>query len=839
MDFNFKYRKDSILEKGDKYDLPYSIVNSLNIIDILINDESTKKLCIVFPSKDYAAQLISIHLAFSNICKNFEEYKSEIAESYRLYRRGDKLQLNGKAVVEWVGMRNGGCVFMTKGDGPHSGAEIQISYGDINKLQKVERDKKLSAIKRVKEVLPRSNKTALDELLKIETYGNKNFVKDSVILLGKFNKYDELIDELVVEEKLTSDYFKATKISDQGQIFSQSPLIISNNTYNTLIGLYNDIKCNILVIDGLDAITSKSDFSEIMKNFDNRAVLITDLEEINSFDEIKNMGFQVYNMIDPHLTDKRVEQNSPFLDFENKNANYNKLKIELLECESTELDHIAKLVQELNINSEDEIQTTIKFSLINFINSISRKVLIADNSEIEIILESLEKINLLYDKNKLWLEDSSEIIKESIEKLYEFVNNKFSKTNKKYSLLYPYIIENECYLICPSESEAELLKNKIKNRSTKVVSISEFLSNNISINDTKIILLAWPNSRLFNKLITSNLFSNLILLFYGFEKRYMQSYFNWFNNKLNFIKNSVLFNDQKVSLIEENDHKEIFKNLEFVNNITKVDLNQSSDTDLNVIEFELNLENSQYSKYYYRGTKPEESIKAIRIDFENQSFVYSTLTHKFLVLNDLFDVTLKNGIIYNRRYESIRTGDILALIDTDRDVLVELVESISDQNELKSIKKWTELWKIELKKYFEFIGNDFKKLVEDLRSNDCQKHPVTIRTWITDESKIGPDDDADLISIALLTKSEELYQNIPLVRKSISQMTSLRMRASDFVREMIKNNLSKMGKNASLEQEIEIKDLGSVKILKVKDILTTPIIVDKKYVNRLIKKEVY
>jgi hypothetical protein len=196
-------------------------------------------------------------------------------------------------------------------------------------------------------------------------------------------------------------------------------------------------------------------------------------------------------------------------------------------------------------------------------------------------------------------------------------------------------------------------------------------------------------------------------------------------------------------------------------------------------------------------------------------------------------------MIYNRRYESIRTGDILALIDTDRDVLVELVESISDQNELKSIKKWTELWKTELKKYFELIGNDFKKLVVDLKSNDCHKHPVTIRTWITDESKIGPDDNADLISIALLTKSEELYQNIPLVRKSISQMTSLRMRASDFVREMIKNNLSKMAKNSPLEQEIEIKDLGSVKILKVKEILTNPIIVDKRYVNRLIKKEVY
>jgi hypothetical protein len=423
--------------------------------------------------------------------------------------------------------------------------------------------------------------------------------------------------------------------------------------------------------------------------------------------------------------------------------------------------------------------------------------------------------------------------------LYDFVNNKFSKTNKKYSLLYPLIIETECYLICPSEHEAELLKNRIKIRSTKVISISEFLNNNISINDTKAILLGWPNSRLFNKLITSNLFSNLNLLFYGFEKRYMQSYFNWFNNKLNFIKNPILLNNQEVSLIEKNNHIEIFKNLQFVNNISRIDPKQLTDTNFDVIDFELNIENSQYSKYYYRGTKPEESVKAIRIDFENQSFVYSTQTHKFLVLNDLFDVTLKNGMIYNRRYESIRTGDILALIDTDRDVLVELVESISDQNELKSIKKWTELWKTELKKYFELIGNDFKKLVEDLNSNDCHKHPVTIRTWITDESKIGPDDDADLISIALLTKSEELYQNIPLVRKSISQMTSLRMRASDFVREMIKNSLSKMAKNSSLEQEIEIKDLGSVKILKVKEIFTNPIIVDKRYVNRLIKKEVY
>ena len=89
MNFNFRYKKDSSLEKGNNYGLPSSILQSLKIINAALNEDSINKLCIVLPSKEWAAQLISIHLAFSNICKNFEEYKSDIAESYKLYRRGD------------------------------------------------------------------------------------------------------------------------------------------------------------------------------------------------------------------------------------------------------------------------------------------------------------------------------------------------------------------------------------------------------------------------------------------------------------------------------------------------------------------------------------------------------------------------------------------------------------------------------------------------------------------------------------------------------------------------------------------------------------------------------
>ena len=166
-----------------------------------------------------------------------------------------------------------------------------------------------------------------------------------------------------------------------------------------------------------------------------------------------------------------------------------------------------------------------------------------------------------------------------------------------------------------------------------------------------------------------------------------------------------------------------------------------------------------------------------------------------------------------------------------------MVEKTTPTEEFKSVKEWTDLWKTLLREEYAFFGFHFKKLVRDFRMHGCIKHEATIKTWLQDDARIGPDDDADLISIALLTNSERLNDNIANVRKAISKMISWRMRASDLVRDKIKDKLMAIANPSIINSSIEIQDLGKVDILKIREVKNEGEEIDKKYVNRLLQKE--
>ena len=230
----------------------------------------------------------------------------------------------------------------------------------------------------------------------------------------------------------------------------------------------------------------------------------------------------------------------------------------------------------------------------------------------------------------------------------------------------------------------------------------------------------------------------------------------------------------------------------------------TSESSFDILDFEFKLDNAQYSRYAAKGNLID-SIKAKRIVFESGFFIYTTESHKFLVINELIERKGEKANLHRRKVESLQTGDVITLINTDRDILVELVEKNTNTKELASVKQWTELWKNLLKEYYASIGSDFKKLVEDLRKNDCKKHEVTIRTWLQDESRIGPDDNADLISIALLTKSDLLSDNIKRVRDSITKMKGWRHNASDFIISKIKAKIHQYADSSVINKQISIE----------------------------------
>jgi hypothetical protein len=821
----------SYAEQHESHELPLPLNDSLQLISEFFKHNQTNKLCLVFPSKEYAAQWLTVPTVLFLIESDFAQYKNEIAETYKQFKPGDKLKLNGKAIVEWSGVKESGVAFKTKGVGESSGAEITIDFADVIKLQKESPTRKLSSLKTVKEVLPKRNFTATEKLLKIDTFGNKEFIKNSICLITKFKSYDDSIVDILMNHAGVDDYFKPGKIDENGKASESSPFLIANNFSNLILYLAESIPVSKIIIDGFSAVTPKSDFSEIDRDFKIPTILITDLTEIETFKEIKNHGFEFFNFTKENITIRENGSSSPFKNFECKLNKYVSFRFEREVCNNEELESISKKLHSLTKDDSDENLNILRISLIQLSNLLSRICYMPSENEMANFNQKIAKIELHFVKCQLWLGESLKPIADAISLMKIFVNQLALKKTEKCIRLEELLKQNPNYIICPTDDEATVLNSHIQIPTTKIISVSDVNDNILSGKPVRAILTGWAKSANMNHILSSFLFSELTVLFYQFENGYYASLQKRNKQNNESIKPTVAKSGIR-STAEEAPPKgfeDLFSEVEILDTV--------ADSTLDIVEFELKLDNTQYSKYSAKGNIAD-SCKAKRIDFENNTFIYATESHKFPVINELLDSTKSNPNIHGKRFEALQTGDVIAFINTVSDVLAEQVEKSTKSNELEKVKKWTELWKTLLRDYFSSIGNDFKKLVENLREFECKKHPVTIKNWLQDDNLIGPDSNDDLRSIAMISNSELLMENIAVVREAIEQMTSWRFQAGTIVRDKIRNKLLDIAKPSIINTSIEIPDLGRVEILKISELKKEAEEIDKKFVHRLIAKEI-
>lgn len=819
----------------ETYSLPLPLKDSLQLISGFFGSNTTNKLCLVFPTKEYAAQWLSIPTVLFLIENDFANFKAEIFLSHKQYKPGEKLKLNDKAIVEWIGIKADGVAFKTKGTGESSGAEITIRFADVIKLQKVESTRKLSSLKTVTEVLPKRNITPTERLLNIATYGNKEFIKNKICLVSKFKSFDDSIEKTTMNHASLPDYFEEGKIDENGEVDINSPLLIANNLSN--LALYVTLSTSIskIIIDGFSAIQERgTDFSDIdVKKIP--TILITDLSEIESFENIGNYGFEFFNFTKENLKLDHPANHSPFHSFDKKLRKYISFKLVKEICQDIMLETIVKKIHSIEKDESNNDLNSLKISLIQLTNLVSRISYSLSADEIANFNSKINIIESLFIRCKMWLGDSHKPIEECISLLKSLIEKFTSTPSEKCERLNMLINTNQYdYIICPTEEEAKALNDSLRTTAypnrPKVISIADVNDNLLSNKPTKAILTGWAKSNNINRLLSSFLFSELSVLFYQFENKYynsLQSRNRKYNENIKATLNSNGIRSGAES-IKPKGFDDMFLSDEIIET--------PSANEFDILEFELGLDNEQYSKYTSKGNLID-SIKAKRIDFENNFFIYSTESHKFLVINELIEKKDAKANLHRRKIEVLRTGDVIALINTDRDILVELVEKNTNTKELASVKEWTGLWKNLLKEYYASIGNDFRKLVDDLRKNDCKKHEATIKAWLQDESRIGPDDDADLISIALLTNSNLLNDNINTVREAIRKMTGWRMKASDFITDKIKSQIHEFANNSIINKKILVEGLGSVMVLKVIEVSNMWENIDVRYVNRLLQKE--
>jgi hypothetical protein len=826
-----RYSYDS---KGEQFQISSTLESSLQIVSNFFCNNISNKICLVFPCKEFFAQWLSITTVLLQIKKDFEQYNSEMFDSYKSYRIGDKLLLNNKSIVEWLGIKHKqfkGPTFKTSDAG-----EISIRFSDILKLQKAPDDTKpLSKLNMVRKCLDAKIQTPLEKLLKINVSGNLQFVKNKICLISKYNQFIESSEEIFMNQELMSSYLQFGKIVESHVI--ESPLLVSNNLSYLASYLASSNSVSKIIIDSFASIYGRSitDFAEIdMKHIP--TVLITDLSEIESFENINNFGFDFFNFTNKNLKLDHSTNHSPFYSFNMKLKNYLSFNVIKVNCQDIEIESIANKIHSIEKDESNNDLISLTISLIKFTNFVARVAHVLTEDEISKLNSELNNIDALFIRSRMWLGDSFKPIGESIQLLKSVIEKFASHPSEKCDKLKQLLVEKQYdYIICKTEDEARSMNDFIiKSKFTYnplAISVADVNDKLSSKEMKKAIVIGWIKSKNINRIFSSFLFSELTVLFYQFESKYYNSLMKRNRQYIENINTSL--NSKGIRSVNESAKLNGFFDLYTDDTFVET----TSESSFDILDFELKLDNAQYSKYIAKENIIE-SIKAKRIDFENDFFIYSTESHKFLFMNELIEKQVEKANLYRRKIESLQTGDVIAFINTDRDILVELVEKNTNPNDLASIKQWTELWKNLLKEYYTSIGNDFKKLVEDLRKYDCKKHEATIRTWLQDESRIGPEDDVDLISIALLTSSDLLIDNIKKVRENITQMKGLRHDASEFIIKKIKAQIQELADSSFINMKILVEGLGSVIFLRVIEVSNKWENIDVKYVNRLLQKEI-
>ena len=177
--------------------------------------------------------------------------------------------------------------------------------------------------------------------------------------------------------------------------------------------------------------------------------------------------------------------------------------------------------------------------------------------------------------------------------------------------------------------------------------------------------------------------------------------------------------------------------------------------------------------------------------------------------------------------------------ESDRDLVKEMADALLVRAGKAELRELSAKWKEAL--VIESLFYSPEEIYSKLQKAGCTRGYQAVRSWITDDDMIAPQSKQDLGHIAAVTESGVLKEKLDLVYEAAQTVKSAHVQAGKALSLQLRNKISSALKefgdidpfNLWDPIEMEIEDIGLVKILKITDI-GAPVIVDIADTNRLI-----
>jgi len=307
----------------------------------------------------------------------------------------------------------------------------------------------------------------------------------------------------------------------------------------------------------------------------------------------------------------------------------------------------------------------------------------------------------------------------------------------------------------------------------KAVTMSELLSRSGKVE--KLIVFYWPGQNQVFKLLTSYAFQSLSFIYYPHEMEWLKNRLKQWHNEYGLDFN---YSEPNASINRNLEHQEYTGNV---------------DVDLEDLEFRV------ITRRYHLLTKPDGSTESLckskLVIFNSSHYAFFTDQQRLLVVTDLIYETGEE--IERKVVNELQFGDIVLFRDSDNDLIREIADVMLKQNNMLHLRSTASIWRDALLRRYKALDESIRRLKRELKANGCNRHEITIRNWLLDDSMIGPRDMNDIVLISRATMDKELNEKLQQVLDAVSTLRSVHIQAASYLNKQLISNLPDMMGNVS------------------------------------------
>ena len=699
----------------------------------------------------------------------------------------------------------------------------------------------------------------IDALVKnINQYmkNNKTHLGDSIVFVSEIKDTKNKLLNVVLNKETLSDILYLAQINSDGEILNMTSgqmsgnpaIVVASDLYSVLNGLSKGLKAHRIIVDISDANSVIGQLEAFDRLIESGIPITCVTDTAHSFETqpLKDRGFLEWRWNEYSITNELYTK-SDIRSERSRLKNCSKQRVHYEKIEESNISDTIHLLYKHKEYIQDQSSRLISiydkvFSLA-FISL--RNFSPLTNNEISHYCDILTecKFNLKSEKRFISVEVFNDLC-QSVNLLEKaFAEDKLlHKANKIEELLYNRDYKTVCIIITEKQEKEKIseywkrwCQTHKPNMSIQIMYQKEYINSGYYFSDLTIVP-CWMNNKIMKEIIFSFSSPEYLVLLYNYENRWKNAHTKAWKRTLDSKDNSRIIKSKFES------EKEVIniKEPEPFIPVVEMSFPDADDNKVDELEdIERFLLQNKYKQYNATNSQGSMVIDAIPISFVGGLLSFYRVEHEVITVTDIVQQTGDEMIL--KQAKDVEVGDFIAIRDAQKDLIREIADNILVSEGKGKCRELSQKWKESLK--VEQVFSSIDEIYEKLQNVGCRKGRQTVINWLTNDELISPQSKEDLMHIAAATGDEVLLNKADVYYAAGSEVRAAHRNAGRILSTRLKQTISKeLQQIDSLDPfnvwdpiEIEMEDIGRIRILKVIDV--GPVVpVESINTNRLINE---